>query len=137
MTVKECILVNNSCYKTGTKIIGNPVGIVVHSTGANNKQLCKMFNLSSSSIISHKESYDKGYGSNHGDIDHWLAHFSKNMDWFRSSVENLIKQSATSATPKTIYRAQVGAYANKTSAEALLEKLKKDGYDGFIVKGEK
>lgn len=39
MTLKECMLVNNACYKKAQKISGNPVGIVVHSTGANNKTL--------------------------------------------------------------------------------------------------
>ena len=39
MVLKECILTNNSCYIKGKKIVGNPTGIVVHSTGANNKTL--------------------------------------------------------------------------------------------------
>ena len=34
---------------------------------------------------------------------------------------------------KTLYRVQVGAFYNKDYAEAYLEKLKNDGYDGFIV----
>ncbi len=32
-----------------------------------------------------------------------------------------------------IYRVQVGAYSQKPNAEAMLKKLKADGYDGFIV----
>lgn len=40
MVLKKCILTANSCYKTGTKMTGGkPTGIVVHSTGANNKNL--------------------------------------------------------------------------------------------------
>ena len=34
----------------------------------------------------------------------------------------------------TLYRVQVGAFKNRSNADALLEKLKADGYDGFIVK---
>ena len=34
---------------------------------------------------------------------------------------------------KVIYRIQVGAYANKNNAEKQLQKLKKAGFDGFIV----
>ena len=34
--------------------------------------------------------------------------------------------------PKT-YRVQVGAYTEKANAEAMLQKLKKAGFDGFIV----
>ena len=39
-------------------------------------------------IISHKEACARGYASNHGDPDHWLARFGKNMDWFRRLVRN-------------------------------------------------
>ena len=37
-------------------------------------------------IISHKEACARGYASNHGDPEHWLARFGKNMDWFRGQV---------------------------------------------------
>lgn len=40
MNLKKCILTANRCYKKGQKITGGkPTGIVVHSTGANNKNL--------------------------------------------------------------------------------------------------
>lgn len=41
--------------------------------------------------------------------------------------------SATSASAGTIYRVQVGAYSVKTNAEAMLQKLKAAGFDGFIT----
>ena len=50
--------------------------------------LCKEYNLPVSSIVSHHESHLKGYGSNHGDCDHWLKKFNKNMDWFRREVQS-------------------------------------------------
>ena len=37
-------------------------------------------------IISHKEACARGYASNHGDPEHWLARFGKNMDWLRALV---------------------------------------------------
>lgn len=37
MEIKQCCLTKNDCYKSGRTI--NPVGIVVHSTGANNPNL--------------------------------------------------------------------------------------------------
>lgn len=37
-------------------------------------------------IISHKEACGRGYASNHGDPEHWLSRFGKNMDWFRAQV---------------------------------------------------
>lgn len=39
MILKECIFYDSDCYKKYTTINGNPKGIVVHSTGANNKTL--------------------------------------------------------------------------------------------------
>lgn len=40
MTLKECLLIKNSCYIKNQKITGGkPTGIVVHSTGCNNKTL--------------------------------------------------------------------------------------------------
>ena len=42
--------------------------------------------IKSGNIISHKEACARGYASNHGDPEHWLAKFGKNMDWFRSQV---------------------------------------------------
>ena len=55
--------------------------------------LCKSFALSVNSIVSHKEAHDKGYGSNHGDPDHWLAKFGKNMNDFRARVTTLLANS--------------------------------------------
>lgn len=43
---------------------------------------------------------------------------------------------AAASTPakQTIYAVQVGAYAVKSNADAMLAKLKKAGFDGFVVK---
>jgi len=54
-------------------------------------QLCQRLmknypTIKSGNIISHKEACARGYASNHGDPEHWLAKFGKNMDWFRSQV---------------------------------------------------
>ena len=49
--------------------------------------LCDKYNLSVDSIVSHHEAHLKGYASNHGDCDHWLKNFNKNMDWFRNEVK--------------------------------------------------
>lgn len=43
MTLKECMLINNDCYKAAKKII-KPAGIVVHSTGCNNPYLKRYVN---------------------------------------------------------------------------------------------
>jgi N-acetylmuramoyl-L-alanine amidase CwlA len=53
--------------------------------------LCKKYKLSVNTIVSHKEANKKGYASNHGDCDHWLKKFGKDMDWFRDKVEALLE----------------------------------------------
>lgn len=54
-------------------------------------ELCKrlMKNYSTiklENIVSHKEAHARGYASNHGDCDHWLSKFGRDMDWFRGLV---------------------------------------------------
>lgn len=61
--------------------------------------LCKELNLSVDSIVSHHESYLKGYGSNHSDCDHWLKKFNKDMNWFRDEVRK--KLNGSSDTPSS------------------------------------
>lgn len=98
--------------------------------------LCKQFNLGVNTVVSHAEAHKKGYASNHGDIDHWLKKFGKDMDWFRAEVEKLIKGEASTdesaPAKKTIYRVQVGAFSKRENAQSFLAKLVKDGYSGFI-----
>ena len=51
------------------------------------KRLMKNYpTIKPENIISHKEACARGYASNHGDPENWLARFGKNMDWFRSLV---------------------------------------------------
>lgn len=52
--------------------------------------LCKEYNISVENVISHKEAHQRGYGSNHGDCDHWLKKFGKDMDWFRDEVDHVL-----------------------------------------------
>lgn len=75
--------------------------------------LCKEYNLSVDNIVSHNEAYKRGYGSNHGDCDHWLKKFNKNMDWFRNEVKSKI--NGTPSAPQKDKKTDVvyQAYDNK------------------------
>ena len=42
----------------------------------------------------------------------------------------------TSTAKKTVYRVQVGSYAVKANADALADKLKKQGYSPIVIKAE-
>ena len=79
-------------------------------------------------ILAHNEAYARGLASNHADPEHlWKGlKLTYTMDGFRSDVK--------SAMNPTLYRVQVGAFANKQNAENLLAKLKQAGFEGFITK---
>lgn len=60
-----------------------------------------------------------------------LASTSANTNTTTNQTTTNTSEDKTNNT--TIYRVQVGAFSNKKNAESLLVKLKKAGFDGFIV----
>ena len=78
-------------------------------------------------ILSHSEGYRRGLSSNHGDPEHlWKGlKLPYTMDGFRADVK--------AAMNPVKYKVQVGAFSNKQNAENLLAKLKKAGFEGFII----
>lgn len=60
--------------------------------------LCKKFHLTVDKISSHYEAYLGGYGNAHGDCDHWLSCFEKNMNWFRAEVQKLLDSETQKPT---------------------------------------
>ena len=65
--------------------------------------LCKKFGLGADKIVSHREAHKKGYGSNHGDPEHWMKNFGQTMDDFRKEVSLLLNEEPKqqSKTDKT------------------------------------
>ena len=72
--------------------------------------------IKSGNIISHKEACARGYASNHGDPEHWLARFGKNMDWFRSQ-----------AAPEKQVRITAEITVGQSKAEEVSRKLRQLG----------
>lgn len=105
--------------------------------------LCKLYNLDPTKdgvIISHNEGYKRGLASGHADPEHLWKNYGLTMDQFRKDVAAMVagKTNTDIVVPKpvesiTLYRIQVGAYSQKANADVLLEKLKKDGENGFIT----
>jgi N-acetylmuramoyl-L-alanine amidase len=94
--------------------------------------LCKLYNLSSESIIGHYEGYQRGIASNHSDPINWFAKHGKSMMNFRTDVKKLLTQQPPEE--RKLYRVQIGAYAIKANAEAQLARAKKAGFtDAFIT----
>lgn len=54
-------------------------------------QLCREHNISIDNIVGHCEAYKRGYGSNHGDPEHWMKKFGETMDDFRKQVSEILK----------------------------------------------
>ena len=110
--------------------------------------LCKQYNLdplADGVIISHREGHARGIASNHGDPEHlWNGlKMGYTMDGFRKAVAAAMKPAeetkpAAPAEPaKTLYRVQTGAFTKKANATALADKLKKAGFDTYIVQSGK
>ena len=74
--------------------------------------LIKEYNLSIDNVVSHHEAHLRGYGCNHGDCDHWLKKFGKDMDWFRNKV-----------------KAKLGEETNKDTNNAT-----KEEFESYLVK---
>lgn len=79
--------------------------------------LCKEYNLSVDNVVSHQEAYKRGYGSNHGDCDHWLKKFGKTMDWFRSEVKAKINGTTKPESKPTIKGTEVNYLVKINTAE--------------------
>jgi N-acetylmuramoyl-L-alanine amidase len=73
--------------------------------------LCKLLDLTSDDILSHKESHAKGYASNHGDCDKWLKKHGKNMNWFRAEVKKLLDNNTFDKEDELPYKVKVTADA--------------------------
>ena len=106
--------------------------------------LCKLYNLNPLAdgvIISHSEGYKRGIASNHGDCEHlWNGlNMGYTMDGFRKAVAAAMTatEEKSDDTAKTLYRVQTGAFTKKANATALAEKLKKAGFDTYIVQSGK
>ena len=103
--------------------------------------LCKQYKLdplADGVIISHKEGRKRGVASNHGDPEHLWTQLKTGytMDGFRKDVKAAMAEEekpTAPATPKVLYRVQVGAYRVKSNADAQLKKVKAAGFDTYMV----
>ena len=87
---------------------------------------------------------EKGWGidkvTKHQDYSgKYCPHRTLDLGWQRflnmvqSELNLLNKPSTESPTEKILYRVQIGAFKNKANADNLVNKLKADGYDTYMV----
>lgn len=56
-------------------------------------ELCRNYGISVDNIVGHCEAYRLGYGSNHGDPEHWMKKFGETMMDFRKRVSEILKNN--------------------------------------------
>lgn len=61
------------------KVVGEGVKLCAY--------LCKQYGFTPDDIVSHNETFLRGYGSHHGDPENWLKDFGMTMDDFRKAVK--------------------------------------------------
>ena len=125
--------------------------------------LCEMFNINPKgtvevngvqvpTILCHADAYKLGFGSNHGDVNHWFPKFGKSMETARADVAELMGTNASQITPVVpetkpveteMYRvrkswedakSQVGAYTQLENAKKACDKAGAD-YEVYNSKG--
>lgn len=107
-------------------------------------KLCDFHNLDplkDGVILSHHEAYERGMGSNHGDVEHIWKYIGLTMDQFRKDVaaamsnENVTVETKPVTDKVTYYRVRK-TWANASSqigAFTTLENAKKACKDGYYV----
>lgn len=58
-------------------------------------KLCQKYNISIENIVGHCEAFRKGYGSNHGDPEHWMKKYGQTMSDFRKLVFEVLNNYET------------------------------------------
>ena len=121
--------------------------------------LCDMFNIDPHgsvtvngvqvpTILCHADAHKLGFGSNHGDVNHWFPKHNKSMETARNDVAKLLnKNNGSSAeseeTPKVLYRvrlnwedaqSQIGAYTNLDNAKKACDNAG-NGYEVYNAEG--
>lgn len=102
--------------------------------------LVEKYNLSIDNVISHHEAHERGYGSNHGDCDHWLKKFGKDMDWFRSQVKAKLNKEEKPVNTFKSYKVKIitkslNVRENAGTKYKVVTTVKKD--EVFTIVGEK
>ena len=97
-------------------------------------------------ILCHADAHKLGFGSNHGDVNHWFPKFGKSMETVRDDVAELMGKKTSviePAEPVEMYRvrktwedskSQIGAYTNLDNAKKACDKAGKD-YEVYNSKG--
>ncbi len=90
--------------------------------------LCRHYGISTDKIVSHWGAHQQGYASGHGDCDHWLKRFDRNMDDFRRDVQEILDTAEKKPDAGT---AETPGEPQEEVKEVRYEKLKDVKYAPF------
>ena len=127
----ECASNKTSPYIMNEAVYNSLVNLCVDICKRNGKTKLLWFNDKSKSL-----SYEPKSNEMVITVHRWFANKNCPGDWLYSRLGDLAntvnKQLADDN--EYMYKGQVGAYKQKSNADAMLKKLKQAGFEGFIVK---
>lgn len=131
--------------------------------------LCKLYSLDPNGVVKsahgvsipvitcHADSHKLGFGSNHGDVNHWFPKYGKSMETVRDDVAKLLaKQSnhgvsskkekphSSQSSPKVTnkdtnsikYCVIAGAFKSKKNADNYVKKLVANKFEAIVKKSD-
>lgn len=95
--------------------------------------------LSENGFMTNKEDFKRIFQNEGGALDKEArVHAKTILEFFKvpydPSKGQPVRKPANIVDPDALYKVQVGAFKSKSNAEALVSKLKKDGYPAIVVK---
>ena len=99
-------------------------------------RLCGTWGLDPlTAICSHKEGGRQGIASGHVDPEHYWTRLETGltMDGFRAAVKARLEAIQQSEAPGPIYRVQVGAFRNRSYAEAFLAQVRSHYPNAYLT----
>lgn len=128
----ECASGITSPYTMNEGVYNSLVNLCVDICRRNGKTKLLWFNDKSKSL-----SYEPKSNEMVITVHRWFANKSCPGDWLYSrlgDLANTVTKQLAGNNDEYMYRVQVGAYKQKSNADAMLKKLKQAGFEGFIVK---
>ena len=127
----ECASNKTSPYIMNEAVYNSLVNLCVDICKRNGKTKLLWFNDKSKSL-----SYEPKSNEMIITVHRWFANKSCPGDWLYSRLGDLANtvNKQLAGDNEYMYKVQVGAFKQKSNADAMLKKLKQAGFDGFIVK---
>ena len=127
----ECASNKTSPYIMNEAVYNSLVNLCVDICKRNGKTKLLWFNDKSKSL-----SYEPKSNEMVITVHRWFANKSCPGDWLYSRLSDLANtvNKQLAGDNEYMYKVQVGAFKQKSNADAMLKKLKQAGFEGFIVK---